>query len=359
MIKMGEATKNDGHKVYIDVIRVIATILVLFNHLPVYKLYMETTGIMQWAYLCLTAFIRCNVPLFFMISGTLLLQKGEAYTKTLRRRVIRMMVVLPMFEYLVYAATAVSNHVIEDCFNVGFWNFFKMCLAGNVYGTYSYWYLYAYIGMLLLLPFLEMLARNMHKREAYILVLVHFLMNTAIPVFNLILSVSTGEGIEISPWFSVSPAIESAFFFPIMGYYIDHNVDIVKLKIRFCIIGMGISILGAAAATYIEGRYFGYSENYVGIFDYVIAFSMFLLIKECALSHGSQLRIVSRIAKLCFGVYLLDPVWKVLIFEKYRSYRNIYFRWLDLSIGWCLISFVLGMGVTAILKRIPGIKKIL
>ena len=64
-------------KIYFELMRILACGLVIFNHLKGYSLYSMSNGIKQFIYMCLTMITRVNVPLFFMISGALLLKKDE------------------------------------------------------------------------------------------------------------------------------------------------------------------------------------------------------------------------------------------------------------------------------------------
>lgn len=350
--------QKEHHKQYIDIIRVLATVLVILNHLPIYMRYMDTSGINQWEHMFFTMFIRCNVPLFFMISGALLLGKTETFRTTFRKRIARMTIVLFIFEYLVYIATAMANNVGVDGFCIPLSTFLKMCLAGDMYGTYSYWYIYAYIGMLCLLPFLSILASQMKKQEFYLLVALHFLIQSFLPIVNLVLKINCSEVIEISHWISVPLAVESAFFFPLVGYYLDYNVEIERVQYVFCMIGLGVGIILPAIATYVAGCHFGYTEDYVQLFDYVTAFAVFLLIKKLVVHHNMQLKIFTRLAKLCFGIYLMDPIWKMLISEEYEYFRFTYFNWVSYSVGWCLVSIFLGGMTTFVLKKVPGVGKL-
>ena len=88
--------------VWIDLLRIGACLLVIFNHLPGYTLYQTNTGVMAWAYMSITMFTRINVPLFLMISGALLLKHDEAIGRTLRHRVSKMVGAIVIFGFLCY-----------------------------------------------------------------------------------------------------------------------------------------------------------------------------------------------------------------------------------------------------------------
>lgn len=87
---------------YFDVLRVLAILLVVFNHLPGYLLYQTCSGLKAWAYMLLTMFTRINVPLFLMVSGALLLGKEESTSRLIKHRVSRIVAVTVLFSALCY-----------------------------------------------------------------------------------------------------------------------------------------------------------------------------------------------------------------------------------------------------------------
>lgn len=82
--------------IYLDLIKVLAIFMVLYNHRTTYTMANTLTGytfktllIQVLALLC-----RCGVPLFFMASGVLLLKKNEPFCYVLRHRVARILIVM-------------------------------------------------------------------------------------------------------------------------------------------------------------------------------------------------------------------------------------------------------------------------
>ena len=83
---------------YIDALRVVAIFAVLLVHTDVASYYSKTSNIIeQIISLILGLFSRIGVPLFFMISGALLMKKEESYKVILTKRVFRYIIVLLVF----------------------------------------------------------------------------------------------------------------------------------------------------------------------------------------------------------------------------------------------------------------------
>jgi surface polysaccharide O-acyltransferase-like enzyme len=81
---MGTGTKSK--KTYLELLRIICAGLVIFNHIPGDTLYQRIEGKNRFLCMFVTMFARINVPIFFMISGMLLLGKQEDYRTVLKKR---------------------------------------------------------------------------------------------------------------------------------------------------------------------------------------------------------------------------------------------------------------------------------
>ena len=71
--------KETGRRLHIDALRVLAMMLVLYNHTGErgFTRYETAQGPAQGAFLALAVLDTIAVPLFFMISGALLLGREE------------------------------------------------------------------------------------------------------------------------------------------------------------------------------------------------------------------------------------------------------------------------------------------
>lgn len=102
---MNELSKNN-RKIYMDVLRIVAAFFVIFNHTgdKGFFLFSVTDNPFEyWLYLFLSILCKIAVPLFFMISGALLLSKNEPLYKLYYKRVLKYIVIILVFSFfLVY-----------------------------------------------------------------------------------------------------------------------------------------------------------------------------------------------------------------------------------------------------------------
>ena len=142
---------KENRKHFLDLLRIIACFLVIVNHTNSTIFMHSSPNSIRW-YVSLAFFFvsKIAVPVFFMISGYLLLNKVEDWKKTFSR-VLRIIVVLLVCAviYAIYNGLFISENgtfksIVED-----------ILLVYKKSPTNALWYLYAYIGILLMLPFLQ------------------------------------------------------------------------------------------------------------------------------------------------------------------------------------------------------------
>ena len=95
VVENNVATK--GKKIYIEVLRCIAIFFVIFNHTEEYgfDLYKETAETLPYIiYLTISILCKAAVPIFFMISGAMLLGKEESIKTLYKKRVLRFLMVI-------------------------------------------------------------------------------------------------------------------------------------------------------------------------------------------------------------------------------------------------------------------------
>lgn len=341
---------------YFDVLRVLAILLVVFNHLPGYLLYQTCSGLKAWAYMLLTMFTRINVPLFLMVSGALLLGKEESTSRLIKHRVSRIVAVTVLFSALCYFLKA------EDPTLGGF---FRGLLGGGIEG--SYWFLYAYLGMLLLLPFLRFVAVRLGRGELRYLLILHLIVATIVPMASYAVAVLTGDGLSVN--LSLPLATTKQLFYPLVGYYLGRVLTIDELTWKrvgaLCIASLA-GMLVSSGFTYYQGMTTGYTQDFVQLFDWVSAIAVFVLVRfvfEGGISLERRApracRAFTFLGPLTFGVYLFDPLLKRYLYGGVSAALEPLLPTLLVSFAWCLVSFVLGCTLTFLLKRVPGFRAIL
>lgn len=96
-------------KLYLEAIRIIALFFVMYNHSSAYMDFADKNGIGYGISFFLSMICKSAVPLFFIISGVLLLGKNESFSDILRKRVFRYIVLIILFSFLCYIKIAIRD----------------------------------------------------------------------------------------------------------------------------------------------------------------------------------------------------------------------------------------------------------
>ncbi len=330
-------------KPYYDILRVTAILLVLINHLPIYRLYMYESGMAETGCLLISVITRINVPLFAMLSGALLLGREESYSEIWKKRMKNMLLVTVGCSALLYLAFGLlrDRELSLDTFLYG-------ALAGNLKDFDSYWFLYAYIGFLLFLPLYRHIAQRMTKGDFCLLLGVHATLSTVLPLINLLLKSMDMRALETSSNISTTLATTPLVFYPLIGYYVDKKIDVMAIGRKGWIALTSAAALGiaiTATAVYAEGKAWGFAQHLLNMFTFIIVMTFFLGIKRLYRQSGDStptlfVRIMTTLSPLCFGVYLLDPVLKLAFYEPLKSALRPAIGYAGFSLVMCLVSFI-------------------
>lgn len=346
---------KNKQKIYLDLLKIIAIFLVIFNHLPGYILYQHSTGLFKtWGYMFITMLTRINVPLFIMISGSLLLSKEVSISSLFKKRVFRIGTVILIFNTISYFLQKEPPHSLLD------W-FIRMVSCG-IEG--SYWFLYEYLGMLIMLPFFKPIANNFKRNEFWYFLFFHFLISTLFPIINY--ELQTKYCVTFSPKIDL-PLMQAKFiFYLFVGYYLDNILDIRSINKKKIFILVLCSITGiiiSCGLTYHQGITSEFTQEFVQLFDYVCAITVFVIVKYIFSQKKNlkeKLKIcISKTASLVFGIYLLDPLIKKLLYNQFENLLKPLFPVIIVSFLWCITSMLIGGTIIYIFKKIPCVKRIL
>ena len=213
------------HDWRLDLIKIIAIIMVLYNHLYCYSFIfsyaMSEMGIIHYLLLIPSLLCKCGPPLFFMVSGVVLLGKNETYKKILSHRVSRILSVM--------IGISVLNGVCEKSFSV---------IVSTFLGGLN-WYLYAYLAFFFFFSIYRRIVQNFTTNDWQWFILIVALLNGLQAILmegNITFVTFSNMPMIVTEWASVSWHI----IFPILGYGLYNNRELVKKK--FLNIGMMFSV---------------------------------------------------------------------------------------------------------------------
>lgn len=234
-------TTKDNRVLSLELMRVFAAFFVIFNHTSseghfLFSLY-DPQSFQYWVYIFIAAFCHFSVPLFFMISGALLLcRNDETRRRSSLKKAFHMLVVLLVWSFLYYLSTVYdqSNYmtVARDSnpylqfvdsppikFNLI--EFFLHVLISPGW-NHSYWFLYAYIGFLICLPMLQHMAQALTNRDYIRILCLFVILAMFVPaVQSLVVRNNYNFGASLM---GISWIGTNVIIFPFTGYLLQHRL---------------------------------------------------------------------------------------------------------------------------------------
>ena len=342
--------ENKSKTAYLELLRTIACFFVIVNHTNSGIFLSRNPGDKTW-WASLAYFFVCKaaVPVFLMISGSLLLGKSDDLRKY-AARILRILLVIVAFSFLYY---------IKGRYQAGqpvrISEFFLIIYQHNI--TNAYWYLYLYLGILVVLPLFQTLSVHMRKWEFQILLLVSVAGLGALPVLVRYVPDAACSYVFTEPFFAVYAGV---FF---LGYYLTHYVE---LKKSYAVISAVLFVAVTVAEVLLT-----YHEYYVRPEDFLFledrtylnvtlpAASLFYLARYCGsmVQNERFWRVIKAVGGCSFGIYLFSDLF-VDIYEQFYNDLSIRLHSLAAVLVYEILIFGSGLAVTAVLKKIPYLKKL-
>ena len=227
----------------------------------------------------------------------------------------------------------------------------------------SYWFLYAYIAYLLILPILRKVAEVMSKQDYIYLFALMLLVEGFLPmVLNL-------AGIGGTNYFFSIPFLNQIIIYPLLGHYKEYFVaehhynKKTNIIVGLC---MAVVVLFFIAMTQWRGLPYEEFTTYdkglytcsftmlldVGIYYFVKYFD---LKKQHSIKYNQMLHSMGECA---FGIYLIEQPIRERSSFIYDGLSPVIGRF-PACIVWVICIFIVAYSIVAILRRIPGVRKLI
>ncbi len=354
------AAQGGKRLAYLDALRIIAAFLVIVNHTNSGVFQSLAPGGLQWWLSILWYYLsKIAVPVFVMISGACLLGKVDGYVKTLRR-IARVVLAMLLFSYAVFLYEAWVSYGLWPR-AVDFGTFFARVWRMEILD--DYWYIFMYVGLLAMLPFLQRMARSMRCKDVLLLAGLAFAFGGALPVLTHYLpEAEPSKYLEI-PLFSCY--IGCLF----MGYWIREYYASNKKNAAVCAALLIFSLAVSALLTFFEALQVGQNERY-WFMDSRQSPSIFTLAgAACAMAiakgsckNEAGTRRAAALAELggcAFAIYLLQGF--VIAESKQRLFAPLcaVMPPLAAALCWEIGVFAVCLAAAWLIRRVPIVKKLL
>lgn len=322
----------------LDVLRVLSMFFVIVIHVANYygRSFHDIDSISYLGSVIFNTLARISVPIFFMISGSLLLNK-KYDNKKYFKRILEKLITLIVMTIIYY-----------------FWDRYFMGKSINILNLINeperklLWFLYAIIGIYIVLPFIKNMVDNMNKFEDILFISLWLIFNGVCYVLGIKFTYQI-------------PIITGTYY---LGYFvIGHIIYKYKDKINFkkynifYILGIIIPLIIIIYLTYTKSlnknTFYTSYLAYKSIFMMIMSISSYLLIYFNISNKPNK--IISNIASKSFGIYLIHGIILDLIM-KYSNYTDV-ISFIGIPI-YTLIIFIVTYVIVFIIHKIPYMKRL-
>lgn len=350
---------ENKRKLHLEALRIIAAFFVIFNHTLGFSLFNNYSPHSKsyWVFLAISVVSKISVPLFFMISGALLLQKENEKPKKIIFRFLRILIALVVFSFLSYLQ---QIHLGAETFDL--MRFFEVLLKADWLN--AYWYLYLYMALLLALPFLRAMAKNLRPCHYLYLIVLWFSFYGLFPiVFRMLFQWDFSININ----FNFSWLLGQVPLYPLVGHYLENKLDIDRISWKILVPLWLVNILCiflTCYATYVDTTATGaFTQNYMMSLVLVPCVTLYITAKK--LFHRVTAKwigtILTSVGGCTFGIYLIhgqllrEPTARIFsqIFHAPELHIMIWHMLV------CLDVMLIAFALIWVLRRVPFVRKLL
>lgn len=326
-------------KIHIEAMRIVAIILVVYNHtrLNGFELFkVADNNIVMFSSLFFAVLCKIAVPVFFMLSGAVLLGKEESIYDFFKKRVLRIVVVIVVFTFLQYIRLIIAGKA-----SFSFITYLIYLYSGNI--IEPYWYLKAYLGFLLAVPFLRKIAKLFNQELAYYLLILALLK-----MVTSIIMIFSGYASNITLEFTTD-----ILLYPLLGFAYEQGF--FSLKNRYSITAFIALIL---LNVFLMYRSYNISETWkaemLTMFVMPLSFLFYSIFKN--FKYSMLEKTVLQLGPCVFGIYLIEDV-----IRNFVEFRLSFYSFIPVSVwGSLLFSFIcvlIGFLIVYIIRKIPYVSK--
>ncbi len=350
---------SKNRTLYFDLLRIVATFAVVLIHCCTNSIANRTVDVYWHSLNVYDSISRFAVPVFFMISGALFLDKSrDIPIKTIYSKYILRLLTAFVFWSVFYAC---FTAFLKSSFSLGSF------LKSTVSGYYHMWFIPAMIGIYILLPLIKKVTESDTLTRYFLIISLALLI---IPKFVVLVLRYTGNtalvflGDSISSVISdlkLNPLNSYAFYF-VLGHFL-HTTDLSKkFRITSCLLGIA-GFVGVICITAIlsikNGKLNERVYSYTNVLVFLQAQGLFVLAKGLPTYkvNSKAQNLIGKLSKYTFGCYLIHPLL-INLYETYVIADAIYPPKAFITVPLLAITvFIISTALSAVLNHIPIIKK--
>lgn len=286
-----------------DVLRVCSMLGVVYLHTAAGSLRsLDYHSLWNFSNL-ITVLVTPAVPLFFMMSGALLLKEDKTADlgQLFRRRIPKV-----LFPLLTWSAVVILYSVLRRD-TAGALDSLSRLLNTPV--VVPYWFLYALIPMYLLSPMLKAMTDHLTNRQWDYMMALWAVLTLGLYTVRSFVPDSL-ELVFTEHWTLNINMIGGYLGYFLLGAYLERWDPLPPKKVLAAVAAALIAFAAAGTwwDTYDKMTYSDRFTNYLTVFTMVLSAALFLLAKSCLRGKEERGKLLPLLAGNSFCVYLLHPL---------------------------------------------------
>ncbi len=311
-------TEETKHIEYIDVLRVLSMVFVVFLHTAAGSLR-GNLGSPVWHFSnIITAVMSTSVPIFFMISGAVLLSNAKtlSVSYTLKKRLTKVLIPFIVWSLVAVAYYAALSYKANGAVDIGAALKRLINMPGQP-TTVHLWFMYALIPLYILSPILKRLVDSMDRKLVFYVLALWIIFGSILPTIAAFMPEAYRPLFVLNGSYNLNFMTGYAGYF-IAGYYLmEYKGNVSKEFIAAIILADTVIIsIGTWWKTSGAAVYSEMFKSYSKLFMLILSVAIFLLFKEMLKGRrlpGLASRLVQFMSGLSFGIYLLHNLLVDLI----------------------------------------------
>lgn len=359
--------QNKPKKMHLEFLRFLCIWLVMFTHTATagFSLYLvRPESLFFPLYILVPFYVKIAVPIFFIISGALLLPKEESITSIFKKRIYRFIQVIFIFSLINYIyfyhnlPLTLWGHVEK---------FFTLIYTSHM--VTAYYFLYIYVAFLLMLPIWRVLVKHLTNQLFLYLIGLHLFFVGIVPIISFLIFKGTAE---INGFINPILAISEPTFYFLIGYWIENKLPssyLNKRNMTYLGIASFIGTVIAASMTYYHGVIAGglteaISERFYDSFLFINTAFVYCATRYWFIRHEistTTKNILLFLGSTAFGVMLLEEITRALTHPFFTHILLTYlprFPFID-AILWISSAYALGILFTYLIKKTSYFKHLI
>lgn len=333
---------------YMDWLRVLSIFVVVGIHVVSKIINSTSTDDWIWHFANIVdSGLRWCVPMFFMLSGALLLTRGkeESVGEFLKKRLSKVVIPLIFWSFIY---TLYNIYELGESYTA--YEILVQFLTDDIY--YHLWFLYIITGLYIMAPFLKLLVLHMDKKTFQAFLLFWIVFSSFLPFLPKFLD------FEI--------AIDAGLFQPYIGYFLLGAYLVLYPVPKKYLTPLGI----LTAISYFVTLWSTYYLNMgmpIGEFDdffyehyrpNALPITLFIFI---AFQHMEKKikpnALITRISTATFGIYVIHPLVQIYLNKFFGLNETTFNPIISVPLVWVLI-FAISFVIILAMQKLPVVNRL-